>query len=97
MVVIVVDPILETSRGSGGLDAPDETFGDEHRESVVHRLERDRADLGPYDLGHTFRRDMGPPRHRSEDSESLGSDLETALTQELSRVSHTGRITQLLE
>ena len=59
MVVVVADPILEASRGSGGLDAPEQAFGDQDAEGVVHRLERDGADLGPDGLGHGVGRDVG--------------------------------------
>jgi hypothetical protein len=87
MVVVVADPILEASRRPGGLNATDEAFGDQDAEGVVHRLERDGADLGPDDLGHAISRDVGLTRHRPQDSQSLGRDLDTALPKEVSRVS----------
>jgi hypothetical protein len=36
MVMIVADSILEASRGSGGLNAPDKAFGKQDAEGVVH-------------------------------------------------------------
>ena len=59
MVVVVADAIFETSRRPGGLNAPDEAFGDQEAEGVVDRLERDRADLGPDDLSHAVGRNVG--------------------------------------
>jgi hypothetical protein len=38
MVVVVADPVLEASRCPGGLNAPEEAFGDQDAEGVVHRL-----------------------------------------------------------
>jgi hypothetical protein len=87
MVVVVADPILEASRRSRGLNAPDKALGNQHAEGVVHRLERDSTDLGPDGLGHRVRRDVGLTRDRPQDSQSLGGHLDTALTKELSRVS----------
>ena len=85
MVVVVADPILEASRRPGGLDAPDETLGDQDAEGVVHRLERDGADLGPDDLGHAVGRDVGLTRDGPQDSQSLGRDLNAALPKKVSR------------
>ena len=62
MVVVVADPILEARRRSGGLNAPDQPLGDQQAERVVHRLQRDRADLGPDGLGHAVGRDVGLTR-----------------------------------
>jgi hypothetical protein len=80
MVVVVADPILEASRRSGGLNAPDETLGDQDGERVVHRLQRDSTNLGPDGLGHGVSRDVGLTRHRVQDSQSLGRHLNTVLS-----------------
>ena len=64
MVMVVADPILETSRCAGGLNAPEEAFGDQDAERVVHGLERDGTDPGPDDLGHAVGRDVGLTCHR---------------------------------
>jgi hypothetical protein len=64
MVVVVADPILEASRCPGGLNAPEEAFGDQDAKGVVHRLEGDGADLCPDDLGHAVGRDVGLTRYR---------------------------------
>jgi len=84
MVVVVADAILEAGRRPGGLNAPDEAGGDQDPERVVHRLERDRPDLGPDDHGRFVGRGMRPTRDRSEDRQSLGRDLDTALPKEVS-------------
>ena len=98
MVVVVADPILEASRRPGGLNAPDEAFGDQDAEGVVHRLERDGADLGPDGLGHAVGRDVGLTRDRPQDSQSLGRDLNTALPKEVSRVGgHGDRVDQIFD
>jgi hypothetical protein len=98
MVVVVADPILEASRRPGGLNAADEAFGDEDAEGVVHRLERDGADLGPDNLGHAVGRDVGLTRDRPQDSQSLGRNLDTALPKEVGRVSvHTDTIHPLID
>jgi hypothetical protein len=86
MVVVVANPILEPSRRPGGLNTPDQALGDQETKGVVHRLERDGTDLGSDDLGHTVGRDVGLTRHCPEDSQSLGGDLNTALTEEVYRV-----------
>ena len=98
MVMVVADAVFEASRRAGGLNAPDEAAGDQHAERVVHRLERDRADLDPDGLGHGVGRDVGLPRHRPEDSQPLGGHLDTALPKEISRVSrHLVTIDQSLD
>ena len=86
MVVVVANSVLEASGCPGRLNAPDETFGDQDAESVVHRLERDRTDLGPHDLGHLVGRDVRLPCHCPKDRQSLGRDLNTAFTKEFSYV-----------
>jgi hypothetical protein len=48
------------------LNAPKQALSDEEAESVVHRLERDRTDLGPDGFGHTVGRDVGLPRNRPQ-------------------------------
>ena len=98
MVMVVADPILEASRGSGGLNAPDQPLGDQDAEGVVHRLQRDGTDLGSYSLGHGIGRDVGLPRHRPQDSQTLSRHLDAALPKEVSRVSrHCGSIDQLFD
>ena len=70
----------------GRLNAPDETFANQKTERVVHRLKRDRPNFAPDDLRHAVGRDVRLTRHRPKDSQSLRSDLNTALTKEISRV-----------
>jgi hypothetical protein len=90
VVVVVADPILEACRRPGRLDAPNQTFGHEHTERVVHRLQRDRADLGADGLGHGVGRDVRLPPHCTQHRQPLGGYLDPALTKPLSRVNHTG-------
>jgi hypothetical protein len=90
MVVVVANAILEASGCPGGLNAPEESFGDQDGESVVHRLERDRTDLTPHNPGHLVGRTVRPPRHRAKDRQSLGRDLNPALTKEISRIAYQG-------
>ena len=87
MVVVVADAILEASRRSGRLNAPDEALGDQDAERVVDRLQRDGADLGPDDLGHGVGRDVRLSRDRPQDGQSLGGDLNAALAKAARRVS----------
>jgi hypothetical protein len=68
MVVVVADAILETSRGTGRLNAPDEPLGDQDTQRVVDRLKRDGADLSPDDLRDRVGRDVRLTRHGTEDS-----------------------------
>jgi hypothetical protein len=88
MVMVVADAGFETSRGPGRLNPPDESFANQQAEGVVHRLERDGADLGPHNLGHAIGGDMRLDRDRPQDSQSLGGDLKTALTKQIRRVGH---------
>ena len=82
MVVVVADPILEPGRRAGGLDAADQAFGDQDVQRVVHRLERDGADLGPDDLGHPIGRDVGLAADRTKDRQALSGDLNAARAKE---------------
>jgi hypothetical protein len=98
MVVVVTNPILEASRRPGRLNAPDEAFGDQEAKGVVHRLQRDGADLAPDDLRHGIGRDVRLARYGPQDSQSLGRDLNTALTKEGCRVRwHARRVDQIFD
>jgi len=98
MVVVVADPILEPGSRPGGLDAPDDALANQHAECVVHRLKRDRADVGPHDLGDAVSCDVGLARYRPQDGQSLGRHLDTVLPEEVSWVSrHSVMVDQLLE
>ena len=91
MVMIVANSILVKRRRSGGLDAPEQTLGDEHAERVVDRLEGDGADLGPDDLGRGFSGDVRLTTHRSHDGQPLGGDLDAALTKQGGGVESHGK------
>ena len=98
MVVIVADAILEASRRPGGLNAPDESGGDQNAKGVVGRLERDGADFGTRDLRHAVGGDVGLPRDRPKDSQPLGCDLDAVLTKKVSWVGgHQVRLAEVLE
>jgi hypothetical protein len=86
MVVVVADPILEASRRPGGLNTPDEPFGEQDAKGVVYRLERNGADVASDGFGYAVGRDVGLPAHRPQDSQSLGRDLNAALAKEVRRV-----------
>ena len=86
MVVVVADPILETGRGSSGLNATDKTRADEDAQRVVHRLERDGADFGPDGLANRVGGNVWLTGNRSQNRQSLRRDLNTVLTKEISRV-----------
>ena len=83
MVVVVPNPILETSRRPGGLNTPDEAFGDQNAERVIHRLKRDGTDLGPDGLRDSVSRDVRLSRYRAQHAQSLGGNLNTGLTEEV--------------
>jgi hypothetical protein len=85
MVMVVANAILESRGRSGGLNAPNEAFADEDAKGVVHGLERDGPDLGAHDFGNRIGGNVGLTRHRAQDGQSLGGDLNAALTKEFSR------------
>ena len=98
MVVIIADPILITSRRAGRLNASDKPLGDQNPQGVVHRLQRDRPNFGPDDLGHAVGRNVGLTRYGPQYSQSLGRDLNAALAKELSWVAdHAKRVAQILD
>ena len=66
--MVIADAVLVPSRRSRRLNPPDETFGNQNAERVVHRLQRDGTDLGPDRFGHGIRRDVGLPGYGAQDS-----------------------------
>jgi hypothetical protein len=98
MVMVVADPILETSRRSRWLDAANETLGDQDAERVIDSLERDRADSGPDDGGHRVRGDVGLRGNRPQYGQSLRGHLDAALPEKFRWVHGNGpTIDQILE
>jgi hypothetical protein len=83
MMMIVADPILEACGRTRRLNAPDQTFDDKEAESVVHRLERYRTDLGPDGLGHGVGRDVRLARYSPKNCQALGGNLNTTLPKEV--------------
>jgi hypothetical protein len=86
VVVIVADPIFETSRRSSGLNTPDQPLGDQEAQGVVHGLQRDGTDLGLDDRQDGVGRDVGLTRDRPQDRQPLGGDLNTAFTKKGRRI-----------
>jgi hypothetical protein len=98
MVVVVADPRLEAGGRPGGLNAPDETLGDEQAQGIVNGLERDGPDLGPDGIGDLVGRDVGLPRNGPQNGQPLGGDLNAVLPKEIAGVGrHQGSIDQILE
>jgi hypothetical protein len=79
MMMVVPYPILESRRRPCRLDAPDELASDEHAKGVVHRLERDGADLLSDELGHFVGRYVRPARDRPHHRQPLSGNLDAAL------------------
>ena len=84
--MIVADAIFETRGRARRLNTPDQALGDQQAEGVVHRLQRDGADLVPDDLGHGVSRDVRMTCDRPQYGESLGGDLNTALAKKVGGV-----------
>ena len=98
MMVVVADAILEASRRSRRLDAPYEALAGKNAQGVVDRLQRDRADLGPYGISHGIGGDVRLTRDCPQDSQALRRDLDAALSKEISRVdSHGWTIYQIMD
>jgi len=98
MVVIVANAIFEPRRRPGRLNPPNQALGGKQRERVVHRLERDRSDLGPDDLGHAVRGDVGLPGNGSQHRQPLRRHLDAALPKEVRWVNyHLDKLDQILE
>jgi hypothetical protein len=85
MVMVVADAILDGPVTRGRCRRGPR---DQDAERVVHRLERDRADLGSDDVGHGVGCDVGLARDRPQDSQTLGRDLDAALAEEVCGVRH---------
>lgn len=81
VVMVVGDSILVPRRRPCRLDAPDQALVGQGRESVVHRLTRDGADVGLHDLLDVVGRGVWSPGHCSQHGEPLGGHLQAALTQ----------------
>jgi hypothetical protein len=91
VVVIVADAFFDARRRSWGLDAPDEALGNQQRQGVVHRLQRDGTDPGPDDRGHGVGRDVRLTRDRPEYRQPLGRHLDAAFTKKRCRIGQNCR------
>ena len=85
--MVVANPVLEARSGPGRLNPPDEAFGDQEPEGVVHGLERDGPDLGPDELCHALGADVGLSGDCAQDCQALGRDVNAALAKEICRLS----------
>lgn len=75
MVMIVIDTVLVASRGTNRLNPPKKVIVDQYRESVVHSLARNAADIGLGHHGDFVRGHVRSARNRSQHGKSLGRDL----------------------
>ena len=82
MVVVVAHSVLVARWRPGRLDAADDAFVGEGRKAVVHRLKRDRTNVGPHDGVDVGRGAVRSLRHRPQDSQTLRRDLHTMPAQE---------------
>ena len=78
-MVIVINPILVERRRPGRLDAPDETFLNQHSQGVVDRLPGDGPYLSANIIGNVVSRAVRPLRDRPQDGQSLGGHLDPML------------------
>ena len=91
-MVVVADAALVERRRSRGLDPPDEAVVGQDAEGVVHRLTRNRPDLGASMFGDLFRRAVRMARHRPQHGQSLGRNVHTMFTKQRSGVRSHGLI-----
>jgi hypothetical protein len=97
VVMVVADAVFESRRRSRGLNAPEQTRGDQHAQGVVHRLQRDRANLRPDGLGHGVGRDVRLSSHRAQHRQPLGRHLNAAFSKKPRRVGHHGKSVREIE
>jgi hypothetical protein len=83
VMVIVTHPILKQCWRANWLDTSQYAFFHEHRQCVVYRLPRDRADLRSSRFRDTIGGDMGMGRDRSQNRQTLGGDLHAVLAQKV--------------
>jgi hypothetical protein len=83
MVVVVADTILEAGWRSRRLNASDQAFGNQNGKGVVHRLQRDGADLGADDLRDALSRDVRLIGDCAQDGQSLRGDVDAAVTKQV--------------
>ena len=100
--MVVVDPVLVTSRRTRRLDTPNQPLLGQGAESVVHRLTRNSTDLAPHDLLNVVRRAMRSTRHRPQDSQTLSRNLNTVLAEKTDEVDarsawHDGTIALIMD
>jgi hypothetical protein len=98
MVMVVADAIFKASRRSGGLDAADQPTTDQHGQRVIDGLKRDGTNLRPDGFGHGVGCNVGLIRDGTQDSQSLGRHLNTAVAKKVGRSPvHRTRIDHILE
>jgi hypothetical protein len=82
-MVVVANAALEARGRPGGLDSPDEASTRQDREGVVHRLERDGADLRADDLQHAVGGNVRFAGDRPQDGQPLRGHLDATLPEKL--------------
>ena len=92
MVVVVANASFEPRGRTGRLNAPEQPLGREDTERVIHRLDRDGADLGPDGVGDRIGSDVRLSGDGAQDGQPLGRHLNSALPEELSRIGCHGVI-----
>jgi len=85
-MVVVADAVLEARGRPGGLNPPDEARARQDGKGVVHRLERDGADLGADDLQHAFGGNVRLTGDGPQDGQPLRRHVDAALPEKLSGV-----------
>jgi hypothetical protein len=98
MMMVVADAVLEACRRPGWLYAPDETSGDQDREGVVYRLERDGSDICPDEFEDAVGGDVWLCSDGPQYGQSLRGYLDTALPEKFSWVgAHRSSLLQVVE
>lgn len=89
--MVVADPCLIASGGTGRFDAADDARVHEGRERVVHGLLGDAADLLARGVGDGVGRGVGLGLHGLQDRNALRGHLEPMPLEDLSASHHVGQ------
>jgi hypothetical protein len=81
MVVVIVDAVLVTSRGTDGLNPAQEIVFDEHGEGVIDRLTRNAANINSGHVDHLVSAHVGSKRNCPQYRESLRRYLDPVLAE----------------
>ena len=98
VMMIVSYAILVAGRGSRGLNPADEVLLHQDAQRIVDRLARNRPENRADIVHHFVRRGVGMRRHRPQNGQPLGGDLQTVLAQKSSNiVMHEDMRSQILD